>query len=331
VIKRNYFFGPFSHSEREGKENGLGGPSYVKEFESGSLKRKAERGWEILRKCSLCPRNCGINRLEGERGFCRTGQFALVSSAGPHFGEEDPLVGQYGSGTLFFTFCNLGCIFCQNYELSHYGEGRETTPEVLAGHMLHLQAIGCHNINWVTPTHVVPMLLRALLTAIPQGFHLPLVYNCGGYESPETLLLLENVVDIYMPDFKFWDSAVSQELAQAGDYPEIARSAVKEMHRQVGDLVIDQRGIARKGLLVRHLVMPNGLAETKEIMNFISKKISPQTYVNIMDQYHPCGESPRHPGINRRIYAEEYAQARQGAVEAGLCRLDQHRTRRMMI
>jgi putative pyruvate formate lyase activating enzyme len=300
----------------------------VHEFESGSLKRKAEKGWEILRECRLCPRNCGINRLEGERGFCRTGQFALVSSVAPHFGEEDPLVGQYGSGTIFLAFCNLGCIFCQNYELSHLGEGQETSPEVIAEQMLHLQAMGCHNINWVTPTHVVPMLLKALLVAIPEGLRLPIVYNCGGYESPEILLLLEKVVDIYMPDFKFWNPAVSEELVQAVDYPKIARETVKEMQRQVGDLVIDHRGVAQKGLLIRHLVMPDGLADTKEIMEFISREISPNAYVNIMDQYRPCGQAPGRRGINRRIYPEEYEQALNWADEVGLKRLDQRRMRR---
>jgi putative pyruvate formate lyase activating enzyme len=300
-------------------------PSYLKEFESGSLKQKAEKAWAILKECHLCPRNCGVNRLEGELGFCKTGRTALVSSIGPHFGEEDPLVGQFGSGTIFFAFCNLGCIFCQNYELSHLGEGRESSPEILAEHMLHLMALGCHNINWVTPTHVVPFLLKALLIAIPQGLNIPLVYNCGGYETPDTLLLLENVVDIYMPDFKFWNSSVSQELAKASDYPQIAQKAIKEMHRQVGELSFDQLGVARKGLLIRHLVMPDELAGTKEIMGFIAKDVSPLTYVNVMDQYRPCGQAPGHLRIDRRLHSEEYRQALGWAVEAGLSRLDQRR------
>jgi putative pyruvate formate lyase activating enzyme len=306
-----------------------GEPSYLKEFESGSLSQKAQKAWETLRECRLCPRNCGINRLEGEKGFCQTGQTALVSSIGPHFGEEAPLVGRYGSGTIFFAFCNLGCIFCQNYELSHLGEGRETSPEVLAGHMLHLKAIGCHNINWVTPTHVVPFLLKALLIAIPKGLNIPLVYNCGGYEVPETLRWLENIVDMYMPDIKFGDPSVSQELAQAPDYPLVAKKALKEMHRQVGDLVINQEGIAQKGLLIRHLVMPNELAGTKEIMEFIAQELSPQTYVNIMDQYRPCGQAPGDHRINRKLHSEEYQQALNWAVEAGLLRLDQPRIRRI--
>jgi putative pyruvate formate lyase activating enzyme len=305
-------------------------PSYVKEFESGSLKKKAEKAWSILTECRLCPRNCGVNRLEGELGFCKTGRTALVSSTGPHFGEEDPLVGQSGSGTIFFAFCNLGCIFCQNYELSHLGEGRETSSEVLAEHMLHLKAIGCHNINWVTPTHVIPFLLKALLIAIPKGLNIPLVYNCGGYENPDILRLLENIVDIYMPDFKFWDPSVSQELAEAGNYPQSARKAITEMHRQVGDLWMDQWGIAQKGLLIRHLVMPNGLAGTKEIMDFIAKEVSPLTYVNVMDQYRPCGHAPGHPGIERRLRSEEYRQALDWTVQAGLLRIDQRKIRSTM-
>ncbi|OGP50469.1 MAG: radical SAM protein [Deltaproteobacteria bacterium RBG_13_43_22] len=303
-------------------------PSYLKEFESGSLEEKAEAAWEILRKCRFCPRECGVNRLEGELGFCKTGQTALVSSFGPHFGEEDPLVGQHGSGTIFFSFCNLGCIFCQNYELSHYGEGQKTSPEILARQMLHLQAIGCHNINWVTPTHVVPFLLKALLIAIPQGLCLPVVYNCGGYETLESLLFLENIVDIFMPDFKFWDQQVSQDLTQAPDYPQVARKAVKEMYRQVKDLILDNRGIAQKGLLVRHLVMPNNLAGTEEIMKFLARNISPNTYVNIMDQYRPCGQAMEHQQINRQVLSEEWEQALKWAVEAGLSRLDQRRRRR---
>jgi putative pyruvate formate lyase activating enzyme len=269
-----------------------------------------------------------VNRLGGEQGYCRTGPTALVSGVSPHFGEEDPLVGRYGSGTIFFANCSLGCVFCQNYELSHLGQGRETSPEVLAEHMLHLQALGCHNINWVTPTHVIPMLLQALLIAVPKGLNLPLVYNCGGYESLDTLRLLERVVDIYMPDFKFWDPNIAQELAQAPDYPEMARRALKEMHRQGGDLLIDSEGLARKGLLLRHLVMPNHRAGTREIMTFVGGEISPLTYVNIMDQYRPCGQAASLPSINRRIFNEEYMQALNWAVDSGLHRLDQRRNRK---
>jgi putative pyruvate formate lyase activating enzyme len=249
----------------------------------------------------------------------------LVSSVGPHFGEESPLVGRWGSGTIFFAYCNLGCIFCQNYELSHGGEGVEASPEDLAHQMLRLQALGCHNINWVTPTHVVPMLLKALLIAIPQGLHLPLVYNCGGYESLDTLEWLDQVVDIYMPDFKFWHSSVAKTLAEVEDYRPVACQAIKVMHDQVGDLVIDEQGIAQRGLLVRHLVMPNESAGTREVMEFISREISPRTYVNIMDQYRPCGQASKHTAINRRIKESEYDQALQFAKEAGLLRLDDRR------
>ncbi|MBA4394799.1 MAG: radical SAM protein [Desulfobacca sp.] len=305
-------------------------PSYKETFESGALKKKAEAAWEQLEDCHLCPRQCGANRIEGEKGLCRTGSTALVSGVSPHFGEEAPLVGRYGSGTLFFTYCPLGCVFCQNYELSHLGEGRESSPEVLADRMLYLQDLGCHNINWVTPTHVVPMLLKALLIAIPKGLNLPLVYNCGGYESLETLRLLDRVVDIYLPDFKFWDPGIAEELAQAPDYPEAARQALREMHRQVGELLIDSEGVAGRGLLLRHLVMPNDKAGTRAVMEFLAREISLRTYVNIMDQYRPSGQASGHPSINRRIYPGEYAQALEWAGQAGLFRLDQPGNRRIM-
>jgi putative pyruvate formate lyase activating enzyme len=302
-------------------------PAYLKAYETGSLKQKAAEAWQVLENCRLCPRACGVNRLKGEKGFCQTGERALVSSSGPHYGEEDPLVGQYGSGTIFFAYCNLGCIFCQNYELSHLGEGREAGPENLAEKMLQLQGIGCHNINWVTPTHVVPMLLQALLIAIPRGLKIPLVYNCGGYEALETLGWLDGLVDIYMPDFKFWEHSTAAALAQAPDYPERAREALKEMQRQVGDLRMDPRGIAWRGLLVRHLVMPQGLAGTREVMRFLARELSLDTYVNVMDQYRPCGQAPGHPVLNRPIDAKEYEQALNWAREAGLRRLDQRKRR----
>jgi putative pyruvate formate lyase activating enzyme len=305
-------------------------PIYINAYATGALKQKAAAAWKTLESCQVCPRACGVNRLKMEKGFCQTGDKAVVSSSGPHYGEEDPLVGRYGSGTIFFAYCNLGCIFCQNYELSHLGEGREASPEGLADKMLHLQRIGCHNINWVTPTHVVPMLLKALMVAIPQGLHIPLVYNCGGYEALSTLRWLEDIVDIYMPDFKFWEDPPAAELAQAPDYPERAREALKEMHRQVGDLRLDQQGIAWRGLLVRHLVMPQGLAGTREVMRFLAQDLSPDTYVNVMDQYRPCGQAYGHPLINRPIKAEEYEQALTWAQEAGLKRLDQ-RKRRFMV
>lgn len=264
-----------------------------------------------------------MNRLKGEQGFCKTGVHALVSSHGPHFGEEQPLVGKHGSGTIFFTSCNLGCVFCQNYEISHLGVGQPATPDRIAGMMLDLADVGCHNINLVTPTHVVPQILKALSLAAEGGLSLPLVYNCGGYESVETLRFLEGIVDIYMPDFKFWDRDTADRLAQAPDYPDAARQALKEMHRQVGDLVIDGEGIAVRGLLVRHLVLPQDLAGTGEVMEYIAREISRDTYVNVMDQYRACFQADRYPDINRSLSARDFENALESALRAGLNRLDQ--------
>jgi putative pyruvate formate lyase activating enzyme len=314
-----------------GKGRGSGGlevkPGYIQAYENGRLAESARAAWKVLEECRLCPRQCRVDRLAGELGFCRTGFRALVSSVGPHFGEEAPLTGRFGSGTLFFAYCNLGCIFCQNYELSHGGEGREMEPEAMARSFLQLQALGCHNINLVTPTHVVPQILKALLLAIPEGLTLPLVYNCGGYEAPDTLRLLSGLVDIYMPDFKCWDEERARELCGAFDYPEAARMALKEMHHQVGDLVLDSEGVALRGLLIRHLVMPGGVAGTRPVLKFIARELSPDSYVNVMDQYRPCGQAPGHPLINRALNREEFWQARQWAKEVGLTRLDEDRSR----
>lgn len=246
----------------------------------------------------------------------------MVSSFGPHFGEESPLVGSCGSGTIFFTNCNLRCLFCQNYDISHLGRGEEVSGGQLAAIMLNLQRSGCHNVNLVSPTHFVPQILEALCMAAEEGLRLPLVYNTGGYESSETLALLDGVVDIYMPDAKYWGPEVARLLSEAPDYPEVMRQALKEMHRQVGDLAIDGLGIARRGLLVRHLVLPEGLAGTREVMNFIAKEISPNTYVNVMAQYRPCYRAQEIPELRRPISPEEYRQAVEGALGAGLHRLD---------
>ncbi len=246
----------------------------------------------------------------------------VISSYFPHFGEETPLVGRYGSGTIFISYCNLLCIYCQNYEISHLGEGREVSLEEFAQMMLSLQYVGCHNINIVTPTHVVPQILAALEIAIEGGLNIPLVYNTSGYEKVETLRLLDGIVDIYMPDFKYWDSQVAKKYSHAPDYPEVARKALKEMHRQVGNLKLNSNGIAEKGLLVRHLVLPHGLAGTKEIMEFIANEISPNTYVNIMPQYRPCGKAYQDSLINRPITMTEYREAIRIALKAGLTRLD---------
>jgi putative pyruvate formate lyase activating enzyme len=278
--------------------------------------------YELMRECRLCPRRCGVNRLEGETGFCRTGAKPVISSWGPHFGEERPLVGRYGSGTIFFTYCNLGCIYCQNWTISHLGEGEETTVERLSSIMLMLQSQGCHNINLVTPTHQTPMIVEALLIAKEKGLEIPIVYNCGGYESLETLKLLEGIIDIYMPDIKYMSEEYAKRYSFAPDYPEVVKVAVKEMHRQVGDLRIDEKGIAVKGLLVRHLVLPNNIAGTEEVVRFIAEEISKDTYVNIMDQYRPCYKAYEHPELSRRISRKEYDDAIKSALRAGLRRID---------
>jgi len=249
----------------------------------------------------------------------------MVSSYGPHFGEESPLVGRNGSGTIFFTNCNLRCVFCQNYSISQLGEGDKVSKEELACMMLSLQDKGCHNINLVSPTHVVPQILEAFEMAVKSGLQLPLVYNSGGYDSIETLRLLEGIVDIYMPDMKYSDERNAEKLSGVENYPSINRAAVKEMHRQVGDLQINEDGIAQRGLLVRHLVLPHGLAGTKEVVNFLANEVSPDTYVNIMAQYHPCHKASQFPSLSRRISAGEFQEAVTLARQAGLCRLDEPR------
>ncbi len=296
-------------------------PRYVRAYETGLLDKRIAEAYAILEECTLCPRECKVNRLKGERGICKTGELARVSSYFPHFGEEAPLVGQYGSGTIFISYCSLLCIYCQNYEISHLGEGKEVSCEEMAQMMLSLQYQGCHNINIVTPTHVVPQILQALKLAVERGLSVPLVYNTSGYEKVETLKLLDGIVDIYMPDFKYWDPKVAEKYSKSPDYPQRAKEALKEMHRQVGDLHINEIGLAEYGLLVRHLVLPHGLAGTKEVMKFIAREISPYTYVNIMAQYRPCGEAYKDPLINRPITMEEYEEAIQAAIKAGLKRL----------
>jgi len=296
-------------------------PVYISLYLSGELDSRVREAREMLRRCRLCPRHCEVDRLAGERGVCNTGELPRVSSYFPHYGEEPPLVGYHGSGTIFFSYCNLKCIFCQNYTISHLGEGSEVSPRILAGMMLELQSLGCHNINLVTPSHVVPQILDALSIAVEGGLCLPLVYNTGGYDSVETLRLLDGVIDIYMPDLKYTSGEVSKRLSKAKDYPEVAKAAILEMHRQVGDLKIDDRGIAYRGLIVRHLVLPEGLAGTREAMRFLAREVSPDTYVNIMDQYYPCYMAKKNPLLNRRITVEEYQEAIKIAQEEGLRRI----------
>jgi putative pyruvate formate lyase activating enzyme len=302
-------------------------PSYREAHRSGRLAQRIRQSYAMLENCRLCPRECGVNRLRDEKGLCHTGNLAMVSSCSPHFGEEAPLVGANGSGTIFITNCNLICVFCQNWEISHLGEGSEVSAEALANMMLQLQRLRCHNINFVTPTHVVPQILDALQYAVAGGLNVPLVYNTGGYDAVETLKLLDGIFDIYMPDFKFWDTETAQRYLQAPDYPEKAREALREMHRQVGDLTLDEEGIAVRGVLLRHLVMPGGLAGTREIMRFVSRVISPDTYVNIMDQYHPCGNAAKYPPLDRRISRSEYEDALRAARGEGITRLDRREQR----
>jgi len=300
-------------------------PVYIEAFQQSKLRANAERAVAAMENCILCPRQCGVNRLAGETGYCQTGARAKVASYNAHFGEEAPLVGRYGSGTIFFSHCNLLCTFCQNYDISHQGEGRELDDHQLAAVMLHLQETGCHNINFVTPSHVVPQILSALVIAAEKGLHVPLVFNCGGYDKVETLQLLDGIVDIYMPDFKFWDAEIARQTCQAADYRQVACAALCEMHRQVGDLKIDETGLAKKGLLVRHLVMPEGLADTRQVMRFIAGEISTNTYVNIMPQYRPCGRAYEIPSLNRALSTKEYKTAIQEAKEEGIYRLDERK------
>lgn len=299
-------------------------PGYVKLYESGELQRRVKIAVDSLANCKVCPRNCKVNRLEDKTAACYTGRYAQVSSHFAHFGEEDCLRGRNGSGTIFFNMCNLRCVFCQNYDISQANKGPEKKPEQLASMMIELQNKGCHNINFVTPEHVVPQVLESIPFAVEMGLHLPIVYNTSGYDSHEMLSLLDGVVDIYMPDFKFWDQDTSLTYVKAKDYPDAVRASVKEMHRQVGDLVLDESGLAKRGLIVRHLVMPGGIAGTREIMRFIASEISKDTYVNIMAQYYPAGKvsSDSYPEINQHIEQSEYDEAIKIANQEGLYRLD---------
>lgn len=291
---------------------------------SGQLERKAEIGRRLLRRCTLCPRRCRVDRHAGEIGVCGIGARARVASYGPHFGEEAVLVGPGGSGTIFLTGCSLRCCFCQNFAISQGDEpGQEVDDGDFAAIMLELQARGCSNINLVTPSHVVPQILAALVQAVEGGLRIPLVYNSSGYDSAPTLDLLAGAVDIYLPDLKFWLPATAGRYADAPDYPDIARQAIRSMHRQVGDLEAGADGLARRGLLVRHLLMPGQGEETAAILGFLATEISPSTYVNIMAQYHPCGQAERFPEICRGVSGAEYRQALACARSLGLTRLDQ--------
>jgi putative pyruvate formate lyase activating enzyme len=286
-------------------------PSYIDLYERGELQKRIELLKDILKECRLCPRECRVNRLNGEVGYCGAPNDLMISSAFPHFGEEPPLVGYQGSGTIFLTHCSLRCLFCQNYDISHEGSGERVNGHGIGRAMVRLQEMGCHNINFVTPTHYAPQIIASLPEAIEMGLRRPIVYNCSGYESMEVIRLLEGIVDIYMPDAKYMDEMPARRYSNAPDYPEILRKVLKEMHRQVGDLKINSAGIAERGLLIRHLVMPNGMASSEAALKFIAEEISIHSYVNIMAQYRPEYRAFDHPEISRRITHKEYMEAIQ--------------------
>jgi len=297
-------------------------PAYLQFEEEGRFDERIDQAYAILEHCRLCPRRCGVNRLAGETGVCRTAEQAVVFSAQPHFGEELPLVGDYGSGTIFFSNCNLRCVFCQNWPIAHEGRGQPLDVEDLADVMLRLQQIGCHNVNLVTPTHVMPQILQATRLAAQNGLRIPLCYNTGGYDALEAIELLDGVVDIYLPDLKFMDADEAGRYMGAPDYPETAMAAIEEMHRQVGELVTDARDIALRGLMVRHLVMPNHVANTRAFVHWVAETLTPSTYVNIMSQYRVEHRAFEHPDIARAITTQEYLEAMDWADEAGLTNHD---------
>ncbi|MEN8097547.1 MAG: radical SAM protein [Chloroflexota bacterium] len=301
-------------------------PRYLSLFASGELEERARQAAELLHRCELCGRRCQADRSKSNhKAGCRTGMRARVASFGPHHGEESPLTGRRGSGTIFFSYCNLNCLYCQNYDISQLGSGRDVTDIELAAFMIQVQESGCHNINLVSPTHVVPQILSALIVAIESGLRLPIVYNTGGYDSLVTLQLLDGIVDIYMPDMKYSDAKVGKDLSGIAEYPTINQQAVKEMHRQVGDLVLDGNGIAVSGLLVRHLVLPGNLAGTDLTASFLANQISANTYVNVMDQYRPCykaSELNQYPELSKRVTTAEYQHSLKQMMDAGLERFD---------
>jgi putative pyruvate formate lyase activating enzyme len=300
-------------------------PAYLETYRSGALDDKVARALDELGDCRACPRDCAVDRIAGEVGVCGIGRFALVSSAFAHLGEEDCLRGWRGSGTIFFASCNLRCVFCQNWDISQRSAGRSCSAADLAAVMLELQAAGCHNINFVTPEHVAPQVAEAIAAAVPQGLNVPIVYNTSAYDGLSSLQLMDGLVDVYMPDFKFWEPATARRLARAADYPERAREAIAEMHRQVGPLRMGDDGLARRGVLVRHLVMPGLLAESAAIFSWLADELSPDTYVNVMAQYRPdyrVGTSERYADINRRPTPEEIEAAYEAARHAGLWRFD---------
>lgn len=298
-------------------------PCYIKLHKSGKLQEIADQLFTIYDSCTLCARKCGVNRTQGETGICSAGNRVKISSVSPHFGEESPLVGRHGSGTIFFANCNLLCIYCQNWDISHKGEGDEISDEELAAAMLRLQKMGCHNINFVTPSHYLPNIIRALVHAVEEGLNVPLVYNTGGYDRTEIIKMLEGVIDIYMPDYKYSDGEAAANYSQgARDYPGVAKIALKEMHRQVGVLQTDKNNIALRGLIIRHLVLPHDLAGTEAFVKFVAEELDPGTYVNIMSQYRPCYKASHYRELSRGIISREYQNALVTARHHKLYNLD---------
>lgn len=295
-------------------------PSYIKLHSSGELSESIRKLYGLMKECKLCPRKCLAKRFEGDYGVCRSTNQLLVSSLSAHYGEESPLVGWNGSGTIFFTNCNLWCLYCQNYDISHLRHGEVITINQLAEAMLSLQQLGCHNINFVTPTHFVPQIIDAVGIAVEKGLNVPLVYNCGGYESVETLKLLDGIIDIYMPDLKYSDNQNSYKYSGAKNYWDVVQPAIIEMHKQVGDLKMNPFGIAERGLLIRHLILPNDIAGSKKILDFIVNKVCVDSYVNIMDQYHPAFKAYRYPELSRNITLDEYNEVINYAESIGLHR-----------
>lgn len=293
-------------------------PSYLQLYKTGEIHRRVSALYKMLESCTVCPRNCKVNRLKGEIGKCRSTEDVVISSVSPHYGEEPPLVGYGGSGTIFLTNCNLACIYCQNYDISHLKAGQKVELKELATAMILLQNRGCHNINLVTPTHFTPQIVKSLILAIEMGLTLPIVYNCGGYESVETLKLLDGIVDIYMPDVKYSSNDFGKKYSGVPDYFDVVKKALKEMYRQVGDLKMSDNGIAYRGLLIRHLVLPNDLAGSREVLSFIANEISKNSYLNIMDQYRPEYKAYKHKELNRRITMKEYNDVVEMAKEFGL-------------
>lgn len=291
-------------------------PSYLKLYQSGELEQRIRKIEDIIKKCTLCPRQCKVNRMQGETGYCKSAAKPVISASQAHFGEERPLVGKHGSGTIFFTHCNLKCIFCQNYDISQLGTGYEISFAKLSSLMINLQTMGCHNINFVTPTHMIYAIVKALPEAIEKGLNVPLVYNSGGYDAVETIQLMEGIFDIYMPDFKYADDKIAKLLSGAEDYYEVAGAAITEMYQQVGGLKLDDSLLAYKGLLVRHLVLPGNIARTDLVISYIAS-LSKNIYFNLMRQYYPCYDFEKYPGLNRRITRDEYAKAAELARDAG--------------